>query len=268
MSVAGKPNRGQTARWLRACARVGENPVLDGKPTVLALNRGRIEVGDRFMLSSQPVPSHMVSFGMLHIGDDVSIGHGSAVAASLDVSIGSRSHIGPFFVLMDTDFHGERARSGARHTTNTAMSSESGYGRVRIGSDVRIGAHVTVLRGATIGDGATIGNGSVVNGTIPAGSYAQGVPARVASASASAQDAGSDVVGIVARVFGLSARPDLHSGPDEIPQWDSFGSLKLLLSLEEALGITLDEKVIAAVRSVADLQAAVERAQRREALAR
>jgi acetyltransferase-like isoleucine patch superfamily enzyme/acyl carrier protein len=225
---------------------------------------GRIEVGDRFVLSSQPVPSHMVSLGVLKIGDDVSIGHGSAVAASLDVSIGSRTHIGPFFVLMDTDFHGERARSGAQSTTKTSMGPDSGYAPVRIGADVRIGAHVTVLRGATIGEGARIGNGSVVNGTIPAGSYAQGVPARVASTSAAIAGTESDVAGIVARVFGLSARPDLHSGPDDISQWDSFGSLKLLLSLEEALGITLDEKVIAAVRSVADLQTAVERAQRRE----
>jgi acetyltransferase-like isoleucine patch superfamily enzyme/acyl carrier protein len=220
------------------------------------------------MLSSQPVPSHLVSLGILSIGDDVSIGHGSAVAASLDVSIGSRTHIGPFFVLMDTDYHGERARSGARPTTNTAVGPDSGYAPVRIGADVRIGAHVTVLRGATIGDGATIGPGSVVNGTIPAGSNACGVPARMASASAQTLDAGADVIGIVTRVFGLPARPDVDSGPDEIPQWDSFGSLKLLLSLEEALGITLDEEVVAAVRSVADLQTAVERAQRHETRAR
>jgi acetyltransferase-like isoleucine patch superfamily enzyme/acyl carrier protein len=257
----------KAARWLRACASVGELPTLEGKPTILAANGGRIEIGDRFLLSSHPVPSHLVSLGLLRIGDDVSIGHGSAVAASRDVVIGSRTRIGPFFVLMDTDFHGERARVGAEHTTNTATGPESGYAPVRIGADVRIGAHVTVLRGAIIGDGATIGNGSVVNGTIPDESFAQGVPARVVTGEASA-DSGSDIASIVARVFGLSARPNLLDGPNEIPQWDSFGSLKLLLSLEEALGITLDEKIMSAVASVADVQAAVEHARRRETLSR
>jgi acetyltransferase-like isoleucine patch superfamily enzyme/acyl carrier protein len=257
--------RSRTAFWLRACDRVGVHPECDGKPTLLALNGGRIEVGDHFSLSSRPVPSHLVSWGVLRIGDDVSIGHGSALAASLNVSIGDRTRIGPFFVLMDTDFHGERAKAGAQPTTSTAVGPDSGSAPIHIGADVRIGVHVTVLRGASIGDGATIAAGSVVNGHIPSGVLAAGVPALVAGDPARSEGADSpatDVPAIVARVFGLSTPPDPRSGPDDIPQWDSLGALRLLLSVEEAFGIGLDQDVIAGIRSVADLQTVVEHARR------
>jgi acetyltransferase-like isoleucine patch superfamily enzyme/acyl carrier protein len=250
----------RTARWLRTCARVGKNPALDGKPTVLAILGGSIEVGDRFRLSSRPVPSHVISSGILRIGDDVSIAHGAAIAATVRVSIGHRTRIGPFLVLMDTDFHGDRARVGARPTANTSVGPESGFAPVAIGADVRIGAHVTILRGTTIGDGATIAARSVVNGEIPAGAFAQGVPARVRVDHGHSQDA--DAAAVAMRVFGLATPPDLDSGPDEIAQWDSLGALKLLLALEEELGIVLDEDAIAGARTVADLQTAVERARR------
>ncbi len=52
-------------------------------------------------------------------------------------------------------------------------------GLVVIGKNVMIGANATVLAGVTIGDGACISAGSLVNGDIPAGAFAGGVPARV-----------------------------------------------------------------------------------------
>jgi acetyltransferase-like isoleucine patch superfamily enzyme/acyl carrier protein len=258
--------RARTTGLRRHCTSVGETPTLDGKPTVVEANGGRIEIGHRFNLSSWPVPSHLISSGLLHIGDDVSIAHGAAVAATLRVSIGDRTRIGPFLVLMDTDFHGERAKPGARPTTITAMGPDSGYAPVAIGADVIIGSHVTILRGSTIGDRATIAAGSVVNGRIPPGTFARGVPARVfdgRSDSRSSEFEGLDAAHIVARVFGLSSRPDPHEGPADIPEWDSLGSLKLLLALEDALGLTLDADLLAGARTIADVQLAVDQARAR-----
>jgi len=133
--------------WLRnqpsrRARRLGfpASAILNGTPTVVKWNGGTIEVGDRFSLSSRPVPSHLACAGILHIGDDVAIAHGAAIAATVSVTIGDRTRIGPFFVLMDTDFHGERARAGAQTSTSTAIGPESGYAPVVIGADVRIGA--------------------------------------------------------------------------------------------------------------------------------
>jgi acyl carrier protein len=58
-------------------------------------------------------------------------------------------------------------------------------------------------------------------------------------------------------------RPDLSWGPDQIPEWDSLGTLRLLLAIEEAFGITVSEKEIQAARTVASLSDTVERARRR-----
>jgi acyl carrier protein len=66
-------------------------------------------------------------------------------------------------------------------------------------------------------------------------------------------------------VFGLPAPPDPSSGPDDVPEWDSLGSLKLLLALEEAFGCTIDEDVLAGARTVGDVQRVVELTRRRAA---
>lgn len=50
---------------------------------------------------------------------------------------------------------------------------------VTIGSDCWFGANVVVCPGVTIGDNCVIGAGSVVTKSIPANSFAAGVPARV-----------------------------------------------------------------------------------------
>src|SRR5262249_39771846 len=131
-----------------------------------------------------PVQSHLVSLSSLTIGDDVSIAHGAAIAAFTSVTIGDRVRIGPFFIVMDTDFHGERAKSGSSPTMRRDVGEGSGFAPVTIGSDVRIGPNVTVLRGSVIGNGATIAAGSVVNGRVPDGAFASGVPARIVGRSA------------------------------------------------------------------------------------
>jgi acetyltransferase-like isoleucine patch superfamily enzyme/acyl carrier protein len=259
----------RTRRWLRACNAVGGAIQLDGEPTIYNF-RGRIELGHRLHLASRPVASHLVTWGLLRIGNDVSIGHGAAIAAARQVTIGDRTRIGPFLVLMDTDFHGEWAKQGApQQNTSTAVSAESGFAPVEIGADVKIGSHVTVLRGAVIGDGAEIASGSVVGGHIPPGALAQGVPALVRgragepafSAAAPASDL--DIPAVVMRVFGLTAPPSAESGPSDVPGWDSLGALRLLLSLEDAFGVTLDQGALSRARNIGELAAEVERARQR-----
>ena len=166
--------RGRMRGWLRSCDHVGIDIVLDGKPTIG--NKGRMRVGDRFHLASLPVGSHMVSGpeGVLEIGNDVSIAHGAAIAAFKLVRIGSATLIGPFVIIMDTDFHviGDQAQ---RHDRAAPIA---------IGSGVRIGSRVTILRGSAIHDGASIAAGSVVTGVVPSGARVGGVPAALLPNSA------------------------------------------------------------------------------------
>lgn len=63
-------------------------------------------------------------------------------------------------------------------------------GPVHIGRDVLVGANSTVLAGVTIGDGAQISAMSLVNGNIPAGVFAGGIPARVIRPAAPEQAQG------------------------------------------------------------------------------
>lgn len=52
-------------------------------------------------------------------------------------------------------------------------------GKTIIGKNVLIGANSTVLAGVRIGDGAVVSAMALVNGDVPAGCFAEGVPMRI-----------------------------------------------------------------------------------------
>ena len=223
------------------CQRVGRGARVRGRPAVE--NLGQITIGHALVLSASPVPSHLVTGpgATLDIGDRVTIGHGVGITAHARVQIGNDVVVGPFAMILDTDFHvaGDR---GARPECTP----------IHIGNGVSIGAHVTVLRGSVIGDGASVAPGSVVAGHVPAGARVSGNPARVAGVEH--DDAPIDAVpAIVARTLGLAAAPDADDACADIPGWDSLGMLNVLLSLEEAFDIELHPDAIVRVRRVQDL---------------
>jgi acetyltransferase-like isoleucine patch superfamily enzyme len=148
--------------------RLGRRALLDGAPYVESF--GAITIGDDFRLSSTPDQSHLVTGrdGVITIGDRVSVGPGAAIAAELRVTIGNGAQIGPYVMIMDTDFHDLEN-----------MRASSLAQPVIIEDDVRIDGRVTILKGVHIGRGAWIAAGSVVTRAVPAGAFASGVPARV-----------------------------------------------------------------------------------------
>jgi acetyltransferase-like isoleucine patch superfamily enzyme len=232
--------RARSALWLRKVTRCGHGVFADGQP--LILNSGSMSLGDGARLSSHPVQSHFVASegAVLEIGKRVSISYGAAISAQSGVRIGDDTTVGPFVVIMDSDFHVAGDRSA--HSAATPIT---------IGRGVTIEARVTVLRGSTIGDGARIKSGSVVSGHIPASAVVGGVPAR--SLVKESRSEMADLPTLVMRVLNLSALPNLKDGPDQIPQWDSLGSLKLLLALEQTFGVTIGERQLKAAQSVAGL---------------
>lgn len=238
--LKGGLQRARASLWLRGADRVGQQLLLDGRPFVQ--NLGALRIGDRVRIASRPVQSHLVvgKGATLEIRDDVRISYGAAISAYARVDIGARARIGPFVVVMDSDFHvaGDRSAAAQAHP-------------VRIGEGVTIESRVTILRGSSIGAGARIRSGSVVSGHIPEGALAAGVPASVWSDEP--LEPTLDVRQVVMRALNLPALPQLSDGPDQIPQWDSFGALKLLLTLEKTFQVTIREDAIRSARSLADL---------------
>ena len=153
--------------WLSGCDDVGRDVQLHGRP--LVRNLGRIEIGAGLVLSSLPVRSHLVTGprGVLRIGRRVHIAHGASISAHAELVIGDDVVIGPFAMLLDSDYH-----DSARHDSPGVPRP------IRIGHGVRLGAGVVVLRGAVIGDGAVVEAHSVVNRYVPGDVRASGVPAR------------------------------------------------------------------------------------------
>jgi acyl carrier protein len=59
---------------------------------------------------------------------------------------------------------------------------------------------------------------------------------------------------VIALVFGLTDLPNAAARPQDIAGWDSLGMLELVLALESTCGISLDERHLATVRNVGDLE--------------
>ncbi len=242
-----------TRRQLRACNSVGVDVRLDG--AVHITNEGRIELSDRVHVRSSPAMSHLVTGpkGHLRIGENVFIGHGAAIASHESITIGEGVRIGPFAMIMDTDFH-----EAGKH------DSSGSTGAIHIGARARLGARVTVLRGSTIGADAVVAAGSVVKGDIAAGAHVAGVPARTAvlrAADTELRDVTMvEICAVVGSTFGLSSTPPQTATRDDITQWDSLGMLNLLLSLEQEFGVSIANEAMLSVHQIADLLPVLESA--------
>jgi len=158
-----------TARLrLRAADQVGAHARTLGTPRID--NQGRLEIGSHVLLRSVNVPVELCTGpnGTLVIGDGARVNYGVSISAEGRVEIGARTRIGPYVMIVDSDFHDVHRRD-VRPAPRP----------VQIGDDVWIGAKASVLRGVTIGRGAVVGTGAVVTRDVPAFAIVAGVPARV-----------------------------------------------------------------------------------------
>lgn len=242
--IDGGPVAEDRARmWLSSAEKIGDRLRLRARPHIE--NSGRLTIGDDFSMSSTPIVSHLVTGprGWLEIGSRVTIAHGAGLTAHRHIRVEDDVYIGPFSMLMDTDFHeaGDHGNAGEAR-------------RIVIEQGAIIGARTTILRGSTIGAGARVAPNSVVSGNIPAGSIVAGVPARpIDQSEPSDLSSGLDrILATVQRTLGLRTLPKPTDGPATLEQWDSLGALNLLLSLEDAFGVTIEPKKMLGVKTIAD----------------
>jgi maltose O-acetyltransferase len=241
------------SRFLLREGTVGARPSLVGVPQVRC--HGKLVVGDDFVLRSRPVRSHLIvgQSGTFVVGRGVSIDHGAALSCFSEIRIGDEVKIGPFAVIMDSDFH-EVADHSATGTPKP----------IAIGAHARLGPHVTVLRGATIGAGAVIDAGSTVSRAIPPGVRAGGVPARILGPTTAFQSRLADLGDLVPRAVMAALRlrepPQINASRKLLPAWNALAGTRIAALLEEELGVELPRDAIANAESVAEVLDCVARA--------
>jgi acetyltransferase-like isoleucine patch superfamily enzyme len=253
MTIWNKRIAARSRHWLRTCAQVGADPHLIGEPSIYA--DGRLQIGDRFHLSSRPVPSHLVAGpnGVLQIGDDVVVGCGAAISAFQHIIIGDGTQIAPYVIIMDTNFHGSPGDQSVLHDTRP----------VTIGKGCRIGSRVTITRGASIGDGAEILAGSVVSSDIPAGVCAAGARARIIGRAGDINSrwdsAAALLPDILVTSLGLSSAPNIDGSPIPAGLWSDARAQHLLNAIKDGFGVALDHSTASTLETYADVAAAVQR---------
>lgn len=157
-----------TARLrLRGVDEVGPHARTLGRPRIQ--NLGRMTIGGHALLRSVNVPVELATgpAGELRIGDGVRLNYGTSIAAEQAVSIGNRVRIGPYVMIVDTDFHDPYQRSVRPKPAPVVIED-----------DVWIGAKASVLKGVCIGRGAIVGVGAVVTRDVEPFAIVAGVPAR------------------------------------------------------------------------------------------
>ncbi len=117
------------------------------------------------------------------IGKRVFIGSRTDIVSTCKVSIGDNVLIAHNCYIMDTDGHSMDPNIRRNDIPNrwkgykdwSVVKSEE----INIGRDVWISPNVTVLKGVSIGEAAVVAANSVVTKSIPAFTFAAGVPAKV-----------------------------------------------------------------------------------------
>ncbi len=153
--------------YLREATSVGRGTRTLERPRVE--NLGRMVIGKGTLIRSINVPVELVvgSGAELEIGDDSFLNYGVSVGAMRSIRIGSRVHIGPYVMIIDTEFHSIYDR--------TRMPEPRA---VVIEDDVWLGAKSSILPGVTIGRGSIVGVASVVRADVPPFTIVAGAPAR------------------------------------------------------------------------------------------
>lgn len=152
---------------LRAADTVGPHVRTIGRLRIE--NFGRLDIGGHVLIRSVNVPVELCTGprGVLRIGDGVRINYGASIAADAEVRIGDRVRIGPYAMIVDTDFHDAHVRS----TRPPGVP-------IVIEDDAWIGAKASVLKGVRIGRAAIVGVGAVVTRHVEPYAIVAGSPAK------------------------------------------------------------------------------------------
>ena len=132
-------------------------------------NSGTIRIGDGTLLRSVNVPVELAcaAGALLEIGRDVRLNYGVSIGVQKHVRIGDRVRLGPYVMIIDTEFHDAYDREKMPDPRPVIVED-----------DAWIGAKSSIMPGVTIGRGAIVGVGSVVSADVAPFTVVVGNPAR------------------------------------------------------------------------------------------
>lgn len=153
--------------YLYACTSVGGGVRTYGRPRIV--NHGKITIGAGTVLRSTvtAVELHAAPGACLTIGDGCAINFGCSFSADQEITLGNRVYVGPYVVIMDTQFHDIHERR-ARPRPKPVI----------IDDDVWIGVKASIMPGVRVGKGAVIAAHALVNKDVPPYTVVAGVPAK------------------------------------------------------------------------------------------
>lgn len=154
---------------LRGVDEVGHGVRCRGRPRIE--NLGFMSIGDHVeLISLNIVPVELGTWpgATLRIGKDTKFNYGASVGCAGSISIGERCLIGPYSMIIDSEFHELHDRS--KHPPARPVVLED---------DVWIGAKAIIMPGVRIGRAAVVGAASVVTHDVPPFTVVAGMPAKV-----------------------------------------------------------------------------------------
>ena len=104
------------------------------------------------------------------VGENTTIGNGTIVISSEEITIGNNCMIAPYVHIVDSN-HGMEPGKPFNQQENFTSP-------VVIGDNTWIGSGVVILSGVSIGSGSIIAAGSVVTKSFPVNSKIMGIPAK------------------------------------------------------------------------------------------
>jgi acetyltransferase-like isoleucine patch superfamily enzyme len=130
--------------------KMGLRPRIWGRFFVRIFEGGRLEVGDDFILVSDPKRAGITLYNrgqftvfpgaVIKIGNHVGLS-GTAITSKCNVEIGNETIIGPNVVILDSDFHNILPIDSRWATSSKEKDKE-----VKIGKNVWVGMNSTILK--------------------------------------------------------------------------------------------------------------------------
>lgn len=108
------------------------------------------------------------------LGENVYINRFTLLDASLNITVGAETMIGPHCYITDHD-HEFQSYPPEHPIGQLPVSGKA----TTIGDNVWLGSHVTVLKGISIGNNTIVGAGSIVTKSLPDNVVAVGNPCKV-----------------------------------------------------------------------------------------